>query len=190
MGFNAHPRIDRDAAVLVGQHLFGVSLLQQAPSDEGTQDAFLQGGLHLGHAIRIDCTGRVEDDTRRWGLNIGIGIDINVALAHHRLKHPIDHTNMEVHMLVQAGAKAVDEGDCANVQGRIVYLRRPWAAGLQALRDDPQENTQHHVEHWPVALHEVAQALWHGQHPLAHRQAGEDVVREVRRRPHHASCVA
>ena len=58
------------------------------------------------------------------------------------------------------------------------------------MRNDPQENTQRHVEHWPVALHEVTQALWHGQYPLAHRQAGEDVVREVRRRLHHEPRVA
>ena len=37
------------------------------------------------------------------------------------------------------------------------------------------EDAQHHIEHWPVALHEVPQPLGHGEHPLAHRQAGEYV---------------
>ena len=37
----------------------------------------------------------------------------------------------------------MDEGDCANVQRRLVHLRRPRAVGLQALRNDPQENSQH-----------------------------------------------
>ena len=50
----------------------------------------------------------------------------------------------------------MDEGDGANVQRRFVQLRRPWAAGLQALRNDPQKNTQHHVQYRTVALHEVA----------------------------------
>ena len=35
-----------------------------------------------------------------------------------------------------------------------------------------------------------AQALWHGQHPLAQRQAGVDVIRQVRRPLLHAPCVA
>ena len=37
---------------------------------------------------------------------------------------------------------------------------------------------------------EAAQPLWHRQYPLAHRQAGKDVIREVRRRLHHAPRVA
>ena len=45
-------------------------------------------------------------------------------------------------------------------------------------------------QHRPVALHEVAQPLRDGEHPLAHRQAGEDVVRQMRGRLHHAPCVA
>jgi len=52
----------------------------------------------------------------------------------------------------------MNEGDCANVQCRLIrlpYLRRSRAVGLQALRDDPQEDAQHHVEHRPVSLHEV-----------------------------------
>ena len=95
-----------------------------------------------------------------------------------------------MHMLVKAGAEAVDKRHCADVQRHLVYLPRTEAVGLQALRDDPQENPQHHVEHWPVALHEVAQSLGHRQHPLAHRQAGKDVIRQVRRRLHHAPGVA
>ena len=59
-------------------------------------------------------------------------------------------------MPVQAGAETVNKSDGANVQGRLIHNQSTWAFGLQALRDDPQKNTQHHVEHSPVALHEVA----------------------------------
>jgi hypothetical protein len=44
-----------------------------------------------------------------------------------------------MHMLVQAGAESVDKGDGADVQGRLVYLCRTGAVGLQGLRDDPQK---------------------------------------------------
>jgi len=57
-------------------------------------------------------------------------------LARHFLKHAIDCADMEVHMLVQTGAKAVDEGDCAYVQCCLVHIGRTRAVGLQRLRDD------------------------------------------------------
>ena len=47
----------------------------------------------------------------------------SALLARHRLKHPIDHTDMEVHMLVQAGAEPVDKGYGANVQRCLVHMR-------------------------------------------------------------------
>ena len=59
----------------------------------------------------------------------------------------ISTAHMEMHMSVPAGAETVNESDCADVQGRVVQLRRPRAVGLQALRNDPQEDSQHHVEH-------------------------------------------
>ena len=103
---------------------------------KGAQDASAQGGLHLEHGIPINATGRVEDDTRRCDLDIGIPC--------HFLKHPIDHANEEVHMLVQAGAEPMNEGDCADVQRCLVCIGRTGAVGLQALRNDPQEDAQHH----------------------------------------------
>jgi hypothetical protein len=133
----------------------------------------------LGHGIRIHAGGRVEDDTVT-----------NPLLARHRLKHPIDHTDMEVHVIVQAGAKAVYEGDRTDVQGGGVYIGGAWRMSLQALRNDPQEDAQHHIQHYPIALHEVAQPLGNRQHPLAHRQAGKHMVAKMCRRLHHAPRVA
>ncbi len=65
VGFDADTGVHREAAVFVAQHVFGVTVLQQAPCNEGAQDAFLQCGLHWGHGSRIDAGGRVKDDTRR-----------------------------------------------------------------------------------------------------------------------------
>ena len=183
---DADASIDRKTAVLVAQHLFCLKTLQQTPANEGAQDAAAQIDLYLGHSGLIDSTGRVKDDARPCGWRGGI----NVALARYFLKHPVDHTDVEVHMPVQAGAEPVDESDCANVQGRLVHLGRTGAVVLQALRYDPQEDAQHHVQYRPVALHEVAQSLRHREHQLAHRRAGENMIAEVRRRLHPAPCVA
>lgn len=64
-------------------------------------------------------------------------------------------TQLEVHMPVQTGAEQVNEGDCADVQGRLGRISRTGAVGLQVLRNDPQKSPQHHVQQCPVALHEV-----------------------------------
>jgi hypothetical protein len=94
--FDEHTGIHREAAVLVAQHLFGVTTLQQAPADKtqvsvkanlyssyvatkGAQDATAQICLYLGHSGLVDSTGRVKDDAR------------------HLLKHPIDCAYVEVH---------------------------------------------------------------------------------------------
>ena len=93
-------------------------------------------------------------------------------------------------MLVQAGAKAVDESHGADVQRYFVHIRRTGTVGLQALRNNAQGDAQHHAQNCPVALQKIAQPFGHGEHPLAHRQAGEDVIGEVCRRLCHSPCVA
>ncbi|MEY3125066.1 MAG: hypothetical protein RLZZ573_1586, partial [Pseudomonadota bacterium] len=45
-------------------------------------------------------------------------------LARHFLKHPVDHTDVQVHMPAQAGAQPVDESDCAKVRRRLPYALR------------------------------------------------------------------
>ena len=75
-----------------------ITTLKQTAPYEGAQDASAQIGLRLGPGSLVDSIGWVEDDARRCGLGIGIGI--NFTCCH--LKHAINHANMEVHMLVQA----------------------------------------------------------------------------------------
>ena len=106
----------------------------------------------------------------------------------HLLKHLINHANMEVHMLVQAGAEPVDEGHGTNVQRCLVQPRR--GCEPAGFSQSAQENAQHHIECRPVALYEVTQPLWYGEHPMAHRKAIEDVIGEVCSRLHHAPGVA
>ena len=70
----------------------------------------------------------MEDDARRCGR---FGFDF----ARHFLKHPINHADVQVHMLIQAGAESVDEYHRADVQRCLVRLGRTGAVGLQALRN-------------------------------------------------------
>ncbi len=64
-------------------------------------------------------------------------------------------------MRVQAGAKAVDESDCAQVQAGGVCIGSAGAMGLQTLLHHAQENTQCRIECTLVALQEVAQTFGH-----------------------------
>lgn len=139
---DAHTGIYRELAVLVTQHFFGLETLQQTTTDEGEQDAFTQDRLCLGHAIRIDAACRVEDNTRSDRLG--------TRSAGHRLKHPVNRARMELHMPFEAGAEAVDEGDCADVQGSRVCMGRTGAAHLQGFLGYPQGDSQHHVQHCPI----------------------------------------
>jgi hypothetical protein len=85
---------------------------------------------------------------------------------------------------------AAHQGGALFAQGGPVHMGRPGAVGLQSLRNHPQEDAQHHVEHCPITLHEVAQPLGHREHPLAHRQPEENMIAEVCRSLHHAPGVA
>ena len=80
----------------------------------------------------------------------------------------------------------MNEGDGTDVQACLVHMGRTGAVGLQSLCDHPQKDAQHHAQHRSVALHEVTKPLGNRQHPLAHRQAGEYVIVQVRCCLHHA----
>ena len=69
-------------------------------------------------------------------------------------------------MFIEAGAKPVNKGNYTGVQGSPCPHFPHQGCGSAEFRDDPQENAHHHVEHHPVALHEVAQPLRYRQHPL------------------------
>jgi hypothetical protein len=55
---------------------------------------------------------------------------IRIAFTRYFLKHSIDCANVKVNALVQAGAKAVDECDGANVQICLVWVLSTRAVGL------------------------------------------------------------
>ena len=66
-------------------------------------------------------------------------------------------------MRVQAGAKAVNEGDRSQVEAGRVCAGRTGSMGLQALLHYPQKDTQRSIECTLVALQVVAQSFGHRQ---------------------------
>jgi len=41
-------------------------------------------------------------------------------VTRHFLKHSVNHTDVEMHMSVQAGVESLDESHCTDVQGVLV----------------------------------------------------------------------
>lgn len=135
MRFDANTRIDREPAVCIAQHLLGLKALPQAPAHEAAQDASAQGGLRLRHGGFVDVACPVEVDARRSGFVTSDSDSVPL----HFLKNPIDHTHMEVHMLIEAGAKPVDERNRAQVQVGRFSLCRTGASRYQTLLHHAQK---------------------------------------------------
>jgi hypothetical protein len=60
---------------------------------------------------------------------------------------------------LHAGAEVGYESDCAEVQSTPCLIRRTGAVVLQALRNEQEEDAQHHVELCPMPLYEVAHQI-------------------------------
>ncbi len=123
----------------VGCHVFGIMRFNVAACHKGAQQTPAHIGLHLGHGGFIETHRCVKIDRQCIG---------------QRLKHPVNHAHMKVHMRVQAGAKAVDESDRAQVQAGRVCLCSAGAMGLQAVLHHAQEDAQRRIERALVALQE------------------------------------
>ena len=70
-------------------------------------------------------------------------------------------------------------------------MRSPGPAGAKAVDVDLGfcQSDCAYVQGCPVTLHVVAQPLWNGEHPLAHRQTRKDVILQVRRDLHNAEVL-
>lgn len=62
-------------------------------------------GPHLDHGSLIEPTGRMKSHARECWRLCGV-------VRRHRLRHPIGHAYMEMHMRVQTGSEAMNKGDC------------------------------------------------------------------------------
>ncbi len=91
------------------------------------------------------------------------------------LENAVDDADVKMGVLVQRGAEPMDEGHRAGSRLRS----RAGAAAAQVLLDGIEEAAQGAVEGLVVVLEMVAQPFGQGQHPLTHRQAGQDMIGQV-----------
>ena len=169
--FDAHAGIERETpTVIPGAHRRGVFAFEHSAAGENAQQTVAHLGLNLGDGFGTDAPGFVKAHAA-----CAIG-----------LENPLDHDAVEVDVGIEQGAEAVDEGDRADPGG----WTRPRAALAQALLHRTEEDVQRQGLHGRIVLQEVAQALGHRQHPLAHRQPRHDVIGEMRCGLDHAPGVA
>lgn len=103
--------------------------------------------IQAGAVLRLDTHASVHREAAGWvKCNARWRCRVGGDVTPQRLKHPIDRTNMEVHMGVQARPKPVDEGHRTDMHRRLVKLGSPWAVAQQALLDDPRIEPQRTVQ--------------------------------------------
>lgn len=110
--FDNHPGIDREAAcVSVSDHVFGVMCIYVAARHKGPQDAFAHVGLHCCDGALIETSCRMKNHTRLCRVGLFSSIDaLRLRFSPgNNFNHPSDHTNVKVHMRVQATAKPMYE---------------------------------------------------------------------------------
>jgi len=145
-------------------NVFSVTGLNVAACQKGAQDALAHVGLHGIDGALIETNCSVKNHTLRCRVGLCSSSIDALRLRHwasNSLKHPIDDTDVKVHIRVQAGAKAVDESDGAQLQVGRVSLCRTGAMALQTLLHHSKENTQRRIECALVALQAVAQPFGH-----------------------------
>jgi len=135
---------------------------EQTAVHEARQESPARGGLHRSDGRPVDPGGRVEDD----------------APGRRRREYAVEHHTVKMQVRIERRPEAVDEGHRPEARrGTRARTVRP-----QALLHRAQEQAQRRTLEVGVAVQEVTQSLRYHQHPLAHRQARDDVIGEMRRR--------
>ena len=144
--------------------------LEQAPAPEEAEHAALDGAL--------ESVGVVGSQVRRLS-----EADGPVARL---CEEAVEDDEVEVEVGIEGGAEAVQEGDGAQLGVR------PGAGAGAAERgaDGAEQDAEHGAGERGVAGQEGAQALRHGEHPLADGHWGQDVVGQVGGDLDHAAGVA
>lgn len=99
------------------------------------------------------------------------------------LENTIHHDAVEVQMGVEQRTETMDEdhgaeAGCCTGTGTVL---------AQHPLDGGQENVQRGIQNRRITFEVIAQALGHREHPLAHRQARDDMVSEMGGSLHHAT---
>jgi len=171
---HAHRGIERESAVLPGQHFADIVRLDQPAAGEPPQHPHAHLLGNDGDGLRRQLSG----GEKAHGLRKFAGIL-------DRLEDPVDDATMVVDVPVEGGTEAVDE-----IHRPEAGMRAGAAAPAQLGLDDTQQDVQDGGDGLGLALQVPAQALRHGEDPLTHRQRWNDVIDQVRRGLCHPPGVA
>jgi hypothetical protein len=193
------------ASVRPSSHLLGVVLVQVPAACEPTQYSPAYTRLHL-----LDMRLREERFAKPNSL----------PALRPRLEHPVDHTGVEMQVLVERRAETMHEAHRPQscLLGTVrVTVQSPSSNPLsrngrgsgrgvkkgggterlpvrgmcaQRLLDVPQEDVQHGRDRSAVLVQKVPQALGQRQHPMAHRKRRKDMIDQMRSALRHAPSVA
>jgi hypothetical protein len=152
-------------------YLPGEVLIERVRRETRFGDTRWMRTVKLGRGI-----SRIEVERTRDRLRIEPAGDVKGdATVRHGIKYAIDDDAVEVQMRVEQRTETVDEDHGTET-------RRCAGAGTvlpQYPLDGGQKNVQRGVQHPRIAFQGIAQSLGHREHPLAHRQARDDVVSEM-----------
>jgi hypothetical protein len=165
------------AAVLPGEHVLGLVGLQEAVAAKVPEDPGADGVLEVLQELGGEAGGLVEAEAGFW---------ILAPITRGLLEEAIDHTEMKMEVRIEAGAEAVEEAHGTEGGGG-------WSGGTglpEGGSESPEEDMQDGAGGPGPVVEEGSEAFGHGEHELADRDVGEDVVRQVGRGLGHAFGVA
>ncbi len=145
MPAHAHRGIQREAAVLPGEHLADILRLDQAAAGKPTQYAHAHLLGDRGEGLWCQLGG----GAKAHGLRDIIGLL-------DWLEHPVDNASMVMDVSVEGGTEAVDEAYRPEAR-----LRAGAAAPAQMGLDDAQQDMQYRADRPRLALQVPAQPFGH-----------------------------
>jgi hypothetical protein len=157
------------AAVIPRQHVFGFVGLQEAVAAEVAEDSYSDRVLETLQELVGESRGFVETETGFRMHRIQSRVTLNL------LEESIHDAQVEMVVRVQRRAEAMEKADGAHGGG-------PWGGGRgfpQGRLKGPEQDVKDGAGGAGPVMKEGPEALGDGEHELAHRHVGKDVVHQV-----------
>jgi hypothetical protein len=191
---DAHASVEREAAVVPGEHVAGVIGIEQPVAGDPAQHPAAHLRFDRGHRFWRQCQGlseldpagfeRLEHPVEDAAVTNPPGADLGARQGARSAKTRMVFVIVQV--AIERGTEAVDEAHCPEAGP----CRGPGRASAQMGLDHPQEDVQHGRDRLWLTFQVPAQPLGYRQHPLAHRQGREDPIDQVGGGLGHAPSVA